>query len=61
MDVAAARQEERPRRRWSGLLEEHRVLAQAIKDRDLAAARSVMMKHLDRTARRVRHEDDSHE
>ena len=27
MDVAAARQEERPRRRWSGLLEEHRVLA----------------------------------
>ena len=27
MDVAAAPQEERPNRRWSGLLEEHRVLA----------------------------------
>lgn len=32
---------------------EHRKLAQAIKDRDVAAAREVMTKHLDRTAKRV--------
>jgi DNA-binding FadR family transcriptional regulator len=40
-------------------LDEHRKLAQAIKDRDLAAARKVATTHLDRTARRVRHEEDS--
>ena len=40
-------------------LDEHRKLAQAIKDRDLAAARKVATTHLDRTARRVRHEGDS--
>jgi DNA-binding GntR family transcriptional regulator len=42
---------------------EHRKLAQAIKDRDLAAAREVTTTHLDRTARRVRHEEksDDHE
>lgn len=38
---------------------EHRKLAQAIKDRDLAAAREVTTTHLDRTARRVRHEEKS--
>lgn len=41
--------------------DEHRELAQAIKDRDLAAARAVMTSHLDRTARRVRHEEGSHD
>jgi GntR family transcriptional regulator, transcriptional repressor for pyruvate dehydrogenase complex len=40
-------------------IDEHRKLAQAIKDRDLAAARKVATTHLDRTARRVRHEEDS--
>jgi GntR family transcriptional regulator, transcriptional repressor for pyruvate dehydrogenase complex len=40
-------------------MDEHRKLAQAIKDRDLAAARKVATTHLDRTARRVRHEEDS--
>lgn len=33
---------------------EHRKLSQAIKDRDMAAAREIATKHLDRTARRVR-------
>lgn len=33
---------------------EHRKLSQAIKDRDLAAAREIATTHLDRTARRVR-------
>lgn len=40
-------------------IDEHRKLAQAIKDRDLAAARKVATTHLDRTARRVRHEENS--
>src|SRR5215472_2498265 len=40
-------------------VDEHRQLAQAIKDRDLAAARKVAITHLDRTARRVRHEENS--
>jgi len=35
-------------------IDEHRKLSQAIKDRDLAAAREIAMTHLDRTARRVR-------
>jgi DNA-binding FadR family transcriptional regulator len=39
--------------------DEHRKLAQAIKDRDLAAARDVATTHLERTARRVRHEEQS--
>jgi DNA-binding FadR family transcriptional regulator len=39
--------------------DEHRKLAQAIKDRDLAAARKVATTHLDRTARRVRREEKS--
>jgi GntR family transcriptional regulator, transcriptional repressor for pyruvate dehydrogenase complex len=39
--------------------DEHRDLAQAIQDRDLATARKVMTKHLDRTSRRVRHEEKS--
>jgi DNA-binding FadR family transcriptional regulator len=39
--------------------DEHRKLAQAIKDRDLAAARKIATTHLDRTARRVRHEEKS--
>ncbi len=38
-------------------LEEHRQLADAIRDGDLTAARQVMTKHLDRTARRVSSED----
>jgi GntR family transcriptional regulator, transcriptional repressor for pyruvate dehydrogenase complex len=44
-------------------IDEHRKLAQAIKDHDLAAARKVATTHLDRTARRVRHEEksDDHE
>jgi GntR family transcriptional regulator, transcriptional repressor for pyruvate dehydrogenase complex len=43
--------------------DEHRKLAQAIKDRDLAAARKIATTHLDRTARRVRREEksDDHE
>jgi DNA-binding FadR family transcriptional regulator len=40
-------------------IDEHRKLAQAIRDRDVAAARAVMTSHLDRTARRVRHEEGS--
>jgi DNA-binding FadR family transcriptional regulator len=40
-------------------MDEHRKLAQAIKDRDLAAARKVATTHLDRTARRVRGETES--
>jgi GntR family transcriptional regulator, transcriptional repressor for pyruvate dehydrogenase complex len=40
-------------------VDEHRKLAQAIKDRDLAAARKIASTHLDRTARRVRHEEKS--
>lgn len=39
--------------------DEHRKLAQAIKDRDLAAARKIATTHLDRTARRVRREEKS--
>ncbi len=35
-------------------IDEHRKLSQAIKDRDLAAAREIATTHLDRTARRVR-------
>lgn len=35
-------------------IEEHRELAKAIEKRDLAAAREVMTKHLDRTAGRLR-------
>jgi DNA-binding FadR family transcriptional regulator len=44
-------------------IDEHRKLAQAINDRDLAAARKIAVTHLDRTARRVRHEEksDDHE
>jgi DNA-binding GntR family transcriptional regulator len=44
-------------------IDEHRKLAQAIKDRDLAAALEVATTHLDRTARRVRHKEksDDHE
>jgi DNA-binding FadR family transcriptional regulator len=34
-------------------IDEHRRLSQAIKDRDLAAAREIATTHLDRTARRV--------
>lgn len=34
-------------------IDEHRKLSQAIKDRDLAAAREIATTHLDRTARRV--------
>jgi GntR family transcriptional repressor for pyruvate dehydrogenase complex len=37
--------------------DEHRTLTHAIKDRDLAAAREVMTRHLERTARRVRHDE----
>ena len=39
--------------------DEHRKLAQAIKDRDQAAAREIATTHLNRTARRVRHEEKS--
>jgi GntR family transcriptional repressor for pyruvate dehydrogenase complex len=39
--------------------DEHRALAQAIKDRDVSAARAVMTSHLGRTARRVGHEEGS--
>jgi DNA-binding FadR family transcriptional regulator len=35
-------------------IDEHRRLSQAIKDRDLPAAREIATTHLDRTARRVR-------
>ncbi len=44
-------------------VDEHRKLAQAIKDRDLDTARKIASTHLDRTARRVRHEEepDDHE
>lgn len=44
-------------------IEEHRKLARAIKDRDLAAALEVATTHLDRTARRVGHKEksDDHE
>ena len=44
-------------------IDEHRKLAQAIKDRDLAAALEVATTHLDRTARRVSREEksDDHE
>jgi DNA-binding GntR family transcriptional regulator len=34
-------------------VEEHRLLSEAIKARDVEAARSVMTTHLDRTAQRV--------
>jgi GntR family transcriptional repressor for pyruvate dehydrogenase complex len=37
---------------------EHRKLSQAIKDRDVAAAREVATTHLDRTARRVRGQEE---
>lgn len=40
-------------------MDEHRLLTQAIKDRDVETARKVMTKHLHRTARRVRHEAES--
>jgi GntR family transcriptional regulator, transcriptional repressor for pyruvate dehydrogenase complex len=40
-------------------IDEHRKLSQAIKDRDLDAARKIATTHLDRTARRVRHEENS--
>jgi DNA-binding FadR family transcriptional regulator len=40
-------------------IEEHRELAQAIENRDAGAARSVATRHLERTARRVRHEEES--
>ena len=40
-------------------VDEHRKLAQSIKDRDLAAAREVVTTHLDRTARRVGHKEKS--
>ncbi|WGL52474.1 FadR/GntR family transcriptional regulator [Nocardioides sp. BP30] len=39
-------------------VEEHRELAEAIKQRDVAAAREVMTTHLDRTAQRVRTQTD---
>jgi DNA-binding FadR family transcriptional regulator len=39
--------------------DEHRKLAQAIKDRDVTAARKIATTHLDRTARRVRREEKS--
>jgi GntR family transcriptional regulator, transcriptional repressor for pyruvate dehydrogenase complex len=44
-------------------VDEHRHLADAIRSHDVAAARKVMTKHLDRTARRVRTEEksDDHE
>lgn len=41
--------------------EEHRELTEAIQNRDLVAARAVMTRHLDRTARRVSHEEQGHE
>jgi DNA-binding FadR family transcriptional regulator len=40
-------------------VDEHLGLAQAIADHDLAAARKIVTQHLDRTARRVRHEEAS--
>jgi GntR family transcriptional regulator, transcriptional repressor for pyruvate dehydrogenase complex len=40
-------------------MDEHRKLAQAIKDRDVAVARKIATTHLDRTARRVRNEEKS--
>src|SRR6185437_5948712 len=39
-------------------IDEHRKLSQAIKDRDLAAAREIATTHLDRTARRVRGDEE---
>jgi len=39
-------------------IDEHRKLSQAIKDRDLAAARDIATTHLDRTARRVRGDEE---
>ena len=39
-------------------VDEHRKLSQAIKDRDLAAAREIATAHLDRTARRVRGDEE---
>jgi len=40
-------------------VDEHLGLAQAIRDRDLATARKIASQHLDRTARRVRHEEEA--
>jgi DNA-binding FadR family transcriptional regulator len=40
-------------------IDEHRKLSQAIKDRDLAAAREIATTHLDRTARRIRGDEES--
>jgi hypothetical protein len=39
-------------------IQEHRQLARAIQDRDLSRAREVATSHLDRTARRVRHDEE---
>ena len=39
-------------------IDEHRQLSQAIKHRDLAAARKIATAHLDRTARRVRGDEE---
>lgn len=39
-------------------IDEHRKLSQAIKDRDLAAAREIATTHLDRTARRIRGDEE---
>jgi GntR family transcriptional regulator, transcriptional repressor for pyruvate dehydrogenase complex len=56
MSLAESRQSAPMGRRGTG---EHRKLAQAIKDRDLAAAHKIATTHLDRTARRVRREGKS--
>ena len=40
-------------------IDEHRKLSQAVKDRDLAAARKIATTHLNRTARRIRGDEES--